>query len=64
MALLTQATFAGCRPAVPDTSRIGVAVTLSGNGATRGQDLLNGAQLAVDELNQTSITVGGKAVKF
>jgi len=63
-AFVVMAGFGGCRSAVPETIRIGVAVTLSGPGAHRGQDLLNGAMLAVEELNQSPITVGGKTVKF
>jgi branched-chain amino acid transport system substrate-binding protein len=55
---------AGCAPAVPDTVKIGVGVTLSGPTANRGQDLLNGALLAADELNAVGFTVAGKPVKF
>jgi len=54
----------GCSPSVPETVKIGVAMTLSGPTANRGQDLLNGAQLAVDELNASNFRVNGKAVKF
>lgn len=54
----------GCSPTVPETVRIGVAMTLSGPTANRGQDLLNGAQLAVDEINATTFRVNGKPVKF
>lgn len=56
--------MSGCSPKVPDTVKIGVAMTLSGPTANRGQDLLNGAQLAVDELNASAFKVSGKAVKF
>lgn len=55
--------LAGCGE-VPDTIRIGVAQPLSGPSAARGQDLLNGAQLAVNELNANGFKIGGKAVKF
>jgi branched-chain amino acid transport system substrate-binding protein len=54
----------GCSPTVPETVKIGVAMTLSGPTANRGQDLLNGAQLAVDEINATAFRVNGKPVKF
>src|SRR5688572_24046036 len=42
--------FAGCDSA-PGVVRIGVAQPLSGAIAAQGQDMLNGAQLAVDEIN-------------
>lgn len=54
----------GCSPSVPETVKIGVAMTLSGPTANRGQDLLNGAQLAVDEINASAFKVNGKVVKF
>ncbi|HET7864273.1 MAG TPA: branched-chain amino acid ABC transporter substrate-binding protein [Burkholderiaceae bacterium] len=63
-ALALSLALGGCSPTVPDTVKIGVAMTLSGPSANRGQDLLNGAQLAVDELNAGAFKVGGKAVKF
>jgi branched-chain amino acid transport system substrate-binding protein len=56
--------LAGCSQGVPDTVRIGVPVTLSGPNASRGQDLLNGALLAVEELNASSYKIRGKAVRF
>jgi branched-chain amino acid transport system substrate-binding protein len=55
--------LAGCGE-VPDTIRIGVAQPLSGPSAARGQDLLNGAQLAVNDLNASGFRIGGKPVKF
>lgn len=51
----------GCSK-VPDTVRIGVAQPLSGPLAALGQDLLNGVQLAVKELNAAGYSVGGKRV--
>ncbi len=63
-ALLLALTLGGCSPTVPETVKIGVAMTLSGPSANRGQDLLNGAQLAVDELNANAFKVNGKTVKF
>lgn len=55
---------AGCQRGVPDTIRIGVPVTLSGPNASRGQDLLNGALLAAEELNQSQFRIQGKLVRF
>ena len=54
----------GCQRGVPDTVKIGVAMTLSGPTANRGQDLLNGALLATEELNAAGFRVRGKPVKF
>ena len=54
----------GCSPSVPDTMKIGVLAPQSGVFALRGKDLLNGAQLAVDELNASGYKVEGKPVKF
>lgn len=64
LALTLATVLGGCSPSVPETVKIGVAMTLSGPTANRGQDLLNGAQLAVDELNAASFKVNGKVVKF
>ena len=66
MALTTVAASAllvltGCSK-VPDTIKIGVAQPLSGPLGALGQDLLNGVQLAVDELNKGGYTVDGKRV--
>jgi branched-chain amino acid transport system substrate-binding protein len=58
------AALAGCSPKVPDTVRIGVAVPLSGATANRGQDLLNGALLAAEELKAAGFKVGGRPVAF
>jgi branched-chain amino acid transport system substrate-binding protein len=41
-----------------------VPVTLSGLNASRGQDLLNGAMLAAEELNGAQFKIRGKMVKF
>jgi branched-chain amino acid transport system substrate-binding protein len=49
----------------PDVLRIGVAQPLSGELATQGVDLLNGATLAVEEINAAGgVRVGGHAVKL
>ena len=53
--------LSGCGK-VPDTIKIGVAQPLSGPKAALGQDLLNGVNLAVDELNKGGYTVDGKRV--
>ncbi|TMH33036.1 MAG: branched-chain amino acid ABC transporter substrate-binding protein [Betaproteobacteria bacterium] len=42
--------LAGCDQA-PSVNKIGVAQPLSGSIGAQGQDMLNGAQLAVDEIN-------------
>jgi branched-chain amino acid transport system substrate-binding protein len=54
---------AGCSPGVPDVLKIGVAVNTSGTGGIRGQDLLNGAQLAAAELNSSGFKVDGRVVR-
>ena len=57
------ALLAGC-DRTPDTLKIGVAQPLSGNLAALGQDLLNGVQLAADELNKEGFKIKGKTVKI
>ncbi len=51
----------GCKP-MPDTIKIGVAQPLSGDLAALGKDMVNGVQLAVDELNKAGYSVDGKLV--
>ncbi|MDQ6684117.1 MAG: branched-chain amino acid ABC transporter substrate-binding protein [Pseudomonadota bacterium] len=53
-----------CGPSIPDSIQIGVAQPLSGPSAARGQDLLNGAQLAADDLNAAGYKIGGKPVRI
>ena len=60
----TAALLAGCSPSVPDTMKIGVLTPQTGVFALRGKDLVNGAKLAIDELNATGYTINGKSVKF
>ena len=48
----------------PSTIKIGVAQPLSGNLAALGQDLLNGVNMAVAELNKEGFRVKGKLVKL
>ncbi len=64
LALLTSgALLQGCDSA-PTVIKIGVAQPLSGNLAALGQDLLNGVNLAVEELNQEGIKINGKRISF
>ena len=44
--------------------RIGFASPLTGPQAHYGKDNLNGARMAIDELNAATPTIGGKAVKL
>jgi branched-chain amino acid transport system substrate-binding protein len=61
---LAAAALSGCGPTVPDTMKIGVLVPMSGPQALRGKDLLNGAQLAVDQINASTYKIAGKRVKL
>jgi branched-chain amino acid transport system substrate-binding protein len=56
--------LAACGPNIPATIKIGVAQPLSGPSAARGQDLLNGAKLAVAELNAAGYKIAGKPVQI
>jgi branched-chain amino acid transport system substrate-binding protein len=56
--------LAGCGKSVPDTMKIGVLVPLSGPSTLRGKDLLNGAQLAADQINASTYKIDGKRVKI
>ncbi|WAH53529.1 branched-chain amino acid ABC transporter substrate-binding protein [Pseudescherichia vulneris] len=47
-----------------ETVIIGLASPLTGPSARIGKDLENGAQLAIDDVNKTHPTIGGKAVTF
>lgn len=47
---------------IPDTVKVGVAQPLSGPLSALGQDLLNGVNLAVAELNKTGYSIDGKRV--
>ncbi len=62
-ALAAAALLAGCSK-VPDTLKIGVAQPLTGPLGALGQDLLNGVNLAVQELNKDGFVVDGKRVKL
>ncbi len=63
-ALSSALMLSGCQyfSSVPDTIKIGVAQPLTGGLAALGNDLLNGAKLAVDEINKQGFKVKGKAV--
>jgi branched-chain amino acid transport system substrate-binding protein len=54
--------LSACGQQVPDTLTIAVAQPLSGPQAGRGQDLLNGAKLAVDEINKSGFKIAGTPV--
>ena len=51
----------GCS-SIPDSIKIGVAQPLSGPLSALGKDLLNGVQLAVNELNKANFSIEGKRV--
>jgi branched-chain amino acid transport system substrate-binding protein len=53
----------GCSK-IGDTIKIGVAQPMSGPLAPLGKDMLNGVQLAVDEINKAGLRIDGKAVKL
>ena len=47
---------------IPDTVKIGVVQPLTGGAAALGQDLLNGVQMAVREINRDGLKIDGKPV--
>lgn len=53
----------GCDSA-PSVIKIGVAQPISGNLSALGQDLVNGVNLAVEELNKEGFRIKGKVVKL
>lgn len=62
--VLSLAGLAGCER-VPEVVKIGVGQPLTGNLKTLGQDLLNGAQMAVDEINAAGgVRINGTNVKL
>lgn len=63
LALAAIVALAGCNR-IPDTVKIGVAQPMSGPLAALGQDMKNGVQLAVDELNTEGYKIDGKPVKL
>jgi branched-chain amino acid transport system substrate-binding protein len=62
-ALLSSLALPGCSR-LPDTIKIGVAQPLSGDIAALGQDMLNGVQLAVTELNAQIYKIGQQVIKL
>lgn len=62
-AVLSSALLQGC-DSVPSVIKIGVAQPLTGNLSALGQDLLNGVNMAVEELNKEGYKVKGKTVTF
>src|SRR5262245_34042188 len=60
--LAAAALLSACGPQIPDTVAIAVAQPLSGPQASRGQDLVNGAKLAIDEINKAGYKIAGKPV--
>lgn len=62
---LAAAAFLGACSRVPDTVKIGVGQPLSGPLAPLGRDLVNGVQMAVDEINAAGgVRIRGKAVQL
>jgi branched-chain amino acid transport system substrate-binding protein len=62
-AAIAMAGLSGCS-GVPDVVKIGVAQPLTGPLAALGNDMVNGAKLAVKELNEQGFAVKGKKVTF
>jgi branched-chain amino acid transport system substrate-binding protein len=63
-AVFSLAGLGGCER-VPEVVKIGVGQPLTGNLKTLGQDLLNGAQMAVDEINAAGgVRIKGNHVKL
>jgi branched-chain amino acid transport system substrate-binding protein len=60
--LAAAAALSACGPKIPDTLTIAVAQPLSGPQMGRGKDLLDGAKLAVEELNKNGFKIAGKPV--
>lgn len=61
---ITLPLLAACGPQIPDTIKIGVAQPLTGPSAARGQDILNGVKMAVDDINAGGLRIAGKPVKL
>lgn len=65
VAVALAAAFLGACSRVPDTVKIGVGQPLSGPLAPLGRDLVNGVQMAVDEINAAGgVRIRGKAVQL
>ena len=61
---LLAASLAGCKAGIPDTMKIGVLGPMTGPFGLRGKDLLDGAQLAAEDINAAGFKIGGKPVKI
>jgi branched-chain amino acid transport system substrate-binding protein len=61
--LIGTASLYGCN-SPPSTVKIGVAQPLTGNLSALGQDLLNGVNLAVEEINKEGLQIKGKTVRL
>ena len=55
--------LSACSQRVPDTLKIGIVVAQTGPFALRGKDLINGAELAAEELNASGYKIGQQRVK-
>ena len=65
IALATLASFPGAAMAQPvQNVAIGLAGPLTGSAAHWGKDNENGARLALEELNQRGLVIGGKKITF
>ena len=56
-------TMAACDTG-PRTLKIGVLVAQTGPSGARGKDLLQGASLAAEEINQAGLTMGGRPLRI
>lgn len=63
LAVTTSLALTSCARA-PEIIKIGVAQPLSGDLAGLGKDMLNGVQLAVDEINKQGFKVNGNPAQF
>lgn len=64
LSLGASALLSACQPAVPSTIKIGVAQPLTGPLKALGQDMVEGARMAADDLNKEGFKVDGKVVQF
>ena len=63
LAIASPLTMAGCDSG-PRTLTIGVLVAQTGTSGARGKDLLHGASLAAEEINQGGFMVDGRPLKI
>ncbi|RMG94465.1 MAG: ethanolamine utilization protein EutJ [Chloroflexi bacterium] len=62
--LLVVLFLAGCGQREPEVLYIGVLAPLSGDAAPTGNDMVNAAQFAVDEINQQGLEINGRSYKL